>query len=158
MKRKRGDGFPQKGFNFDDVLEDKPDAAEPPAPPPEPPVAPASPEFDGDDYQPATDKKRLTTQLDEIFAVLKSGAWYTLFELARLTGHPEASISAQLRNLRKPRFGGHKIEKRRQHAGGGLYEYRLVFAQPVHSDSQPSFELPSRPEDLNERDCDELGI
>ena len=42
------------------------------------------------------------------------GAWMTLEELARKTGFPEASISAQLRHLRKPGNGGFEIAKRRR--------------------------------------------
>src|SRR5260370_40960636 len=36
----------------------------------------------------------------------------TLEELSKLTHYPPASISAQLRHLRKPEFGGYAVEKR----------------------------------------------
>lgn len=60
-------------------------------------------------------------------------AWLTLEELARLTQFGEASISAQLRHLRKPGNGGYVVEKRRREAeswarpeqAGALWEYRL---------------------------------
>jgi hypothetical protein len=60
-------------------------------------------------------------------------AWLTLEELARLTQFGEASISAQLRHLRKPWNGGYVVEKRRREAeswarpeqAGALWEYRL---------------------------------
>lgn len=55
---------------------------------------------------------------------MKDGYWRTLGWIADSTGDPEASISAQLRHLRKPRFGGHTVE--REHLGNGLYQYRLV--------------------------------
>ena len=42
-----------------------------------------------------------------------SDMWLTLEELARVTKYPPASISAQLRHLRKPEFGGYVVEKRR---------------------------------------------
>ncbi len=38
--------------------------------------------------------------------------WLTLHELSLLTGYGEASVSAQLRHLRKPRFGGFAVAKR----------------------------------------------
>jgi hypothetical protein len=38
--------------------------------------------------------------------------WLTLHELSRLTGYGEASVSAQLRHLRKPRYGGFLVNKR----------------------------------------------
>lgn len=59
--------------------------------------------------------------------------WLTLDELAKLTKYPPASISAQLRHLRKPRHGSFVVEKRRREAeevarhaaGGPVWEYRL---------------------------------
>ena len=38
--------------------------------------------------------------------------WLTLDELAKLTHYPPASISAQLRHLRKPQNGGFVVKKR----------------------------------------------
>lgn len=80
--------------------------------------------FDGDDYQPERDDVRLTDQLARIWQVMKGGQWHTLRQIAIATGDPEASISAQLRHLRKPRFGGHTVEK--NYVGNGLYTYRLI--------------------------------
>jgi len=40
------------------------------------------------------------------------GLWLTLGEIAEATEFAEASISAQLRHLRKARHGGHRVEKR----------------------------------------------
>jgi hypothetical protein len=42
------------------------------------------------------------------------GAWLTLGEIAEATEFAEASISAQLRHLRKPHHGRHRVEKRRR--------------------------------------------
>jgi hypothetical protein len=83
--------------------------------------------FDGSDYDPATDDARLTTQYARVFAVMERGEWLTLAELERLTHDPAASISAQLRHMRKERFGAHVIEKRhRGEPAAGLWEYRLA--------------------------------
>ncbi len=61
---------------------------------------------------------RLRTQMQVIRDVMLSASecdtWLTLHEIAALTRYGEASISAQLRHLRKPRFGGHRVEKRRR--------------------------------------------
>ena len=58
----------------------------------------------------------LRTQREVICDVMLSAAerraWLTLKELARLTKYGEASISAQLRHLRKPRYGAFRVEKR----------------------------------------------
>jgi hypothetical protein len=49
---------------------------------------------------------------DVMLAAGKYGAWMTLHELARLTRYGEASISAQLRHLRRAECGGYVLEKR----------------------------------------------
>jgi hypothetical protein len=79
--------------------------------------------FNGDDYQPVRDNPRLRGQLLRVWTQVKDGRWQTLRAIADATGDPEASVSAQLRHLRKERFGGYEIEKR--HVRDGLYEYRL---------------------------------
>jgi len=67
---------------------------------------------------------RLHAQQLRILAVMGDGNWRTLQEIADRTNDPTPSISAQLRHLRKRRFGSHVVEKR--HVGCGLYEYRVV--------------------------------
>lgn len=68
--------------------------------------------------------------------MLSAGAcetWLTLVELARMTHFGEASISAQLRHLRKPEYGAFVVEKRQREAAevlcgvehGPVWEYRL---------------------------------
>jgi hypothetical protein len=85
-------------------------------------VAEPSLRFDGPDLQPE-DHARLTGQIGAISALMSDGLWRKLRVISECTGAPEASVSAQLRNLRKPRFGSHTVERR--HLGSGLYEYRL---------------------------------
>jgi hypothetical protein len=79
--------------------------------------------FDGDDYEHERDHARLTGQIRRVYDFIFDGAWRTLDEISDATGDPHSSVSAQLRNLRKKRFGGHNIE--RKYVGGGLYSYRL---------------------------------
>lgn len=78
----------------------------------------------GPAYDPRIDKERLENQMLVIRDVMADGQWRTLQEIARITGYSEASISAQLRHLRKERFGGHTVNKR--HVENGLWEYQLV--------------------------------
>jgi hypothetical protein len=86
-----------------------------------------SPAFDGQVFDPLHDQKRLESQLGIIFEVMMDGSWRTLGEISHVTRKPEASISAQLRHLRKPRFGSYVVEKRpRGERGGGHFEYRLL--------------------------------
>lgn len=79
--------------------------------------------FDGPTYDHDLDGVRLTGQLRAVYRVMSAGAWLTLRQLADRVGGSEASVSARLRDLRKPRFGGFTVSRRR--VAGGLYEYRL---------------------------------
>lgn len=84
-------------------------------------------EFNGSDYSSQLDKKRLSSQLLRVFNLMIDGRWRTLDKISMLTGDPQASISAQLRHLRKPKFGRFTIEKRRaDDRGTGLFEYKLI--------------------------------
>ena len=88
--------------------------------------------FDGPDYEAENDRARLTGQIKTIYEYMSSGRWKTLREIEDALNYPQASISAQLRHLRKPRFGGHTIEKqRRGDRKQGLFEYRLVISVGV---------------------------
>lgn len=81
------------------------------------------PQFDGATYEAAQDWARLDKQLDRIRELMIDGRWRTLREIASLTKAPEASVSAQLRNLRKERFGGFTVNHRRRE--GGIWEYQV---------------------------------
>lgn len=89
---------------------------------------PVKPRFDGPEYIPHVDDFRLTGQLNRVWTIMRDQKWRTLGELAKLSGDPESSISAQLRHLRKDRFGKHTVEKRRR--SPGLFEYRVTPAVP----------------------------
>lgn len=87
--------------------------------------------FDGSDYDPDLDQKRLTGQIKRIFDCMIDGKWRTLSEIKTETGDPEASVSAQLRHLRKARLGHHMIEKRRRgKETAGYWEYKLIPNMP----------------------------
>ena len=81
------------------------------------------PHFNGPDYCPKRDNKRLLSQQEQILAVMKAGRSLTLHEISEMTQQPEASVSAQLRHLRKPRFGSYTVTK--DYIGGGLYAYAV---------------------------------
>jgi len=83
--------------------------------------------FDGPDYNPAYDEDRLTKQIGKVYDLMIDGNWRTLSEISMAIKEPEASISAQLRHLRKPKFGSYIIKKqRRGDPCQGLWEYRLL--------------------------------
>lgn len=73
----------------------------------------------------ARDFDRLSDQYDKIFGLMKDGEWRSLAEIEYQTSYPQASISAQLRHMRKLRFGGHTVEKRRRQ-DGNVWEYKLI--------------------------------
>lgn len=77
----------------------------------------------GATYDEDRDGDRLNRQMRDVFRIVSSGGWFTLDELASRTGHPEASISARLRDLRKARHGGHTVNK--TYLGHGLWAYQV---------------------------------
>jgi hypothetical protein len=79
--------------------------------------------FGGATFVEERDGARLLSQLRRTFNALKDSRWHTLSELAQITGDPPASVSARLRDLRKPSFGNHVVERR--YVRRGLFEYRL---------------------------------
>jgi len=72
----------------------------------------------------AVDFERLCGQMKDVYRIMSCHGWMTLREIEIYTGHPQASISAQLRHLRKHRFGAHQIDKRRRN-DGNQWEYSL---------------------------------
>jgi hypothetical protein len=81
-------------------------------------------DFDGTTYEPERDKTRLSRQLIAVRSFMSDYEWHTLEEIAAATGEPEASISARLRDLRKPRFGAYIVD--REYVSAGLWHYRLA--------------------------------
>ena len=86
--------------------------------------------FNGADYIPKKDDVRLTGQILRVFGCMRDGIFRTLAEIESITGDPQASISAQLRHLRKERFGSHTVLKQPRGAReNGLFEYKLIINQ-----------------------------
>lgn len=81
---------------------------------------------DGETYKAEFDYDRLNRQQKAVYDVMKDGNWRTLRAISLLTHCPEASVSARLRDLRKPRFGGLTIERKRHEIMPGVWMYRIV--------------------------------
>jgi hypothetical protein len=84
------------------------------------------------------DPTQLGTIRDLMLEAAARGAWLTLTEIAEPTAFGEASISAQLRHLRKSRHGRYRVEKRRRVLGEseagratGLWEYQVLPPEKV---------------------------
>jgi hypothetical protein len=71
---------------------------------------------------------------DVMLSAGQCATWLTLDELSKLTHYPPASISAQLRHLRKPRYGAFAVVKRcrpvdramRAEGFGAVWEYSVL--------------------------------
>jgi len=101
------------------------------------------PPFPGTAYDPKIDGLRLLKQYEHIRDYMLTMAesdrqfrhhaegFRTLQEIEQATGHPTASVSAQLRNLKKSAFGGYLLEKRRRAPDGGTWEYKILPPPPM---------------------------
>lgn len=81
-------------------------------------------QFDGETYEHDRDGKRLGKQYIAVLRLMSDGVWRSLGEIADAVGAPEASVSARLRDARKHRFGGHRVD--RIYIENGLHFYRMV--------------------------------
>lgn len=78
-------------------------------------------------FDPSFDETRLNGQHRRVFDVMRFRTWRSLSEISALTGDPEASVSARLRDFRKLKFGGWCVERqRRGDPETGWWEYRLL--------------------------------
>jgi len=78
------------------------------------------------DLTPA-DHARIASQRAAVLAFMRAGRWRTLAEISHATGAPEASVSARLRDFRKPEIGGWTVNKRRKfNSWSGSWEYQMV--------------------------------
>jgi hypothetical protein len=87
----------------------------------------------GDEFRKVSVLRQRDIVCDVMLCAAECEAWLTLRELSRLTRYGEASISAQLRHLRKPQYGAFVVEKQRRkeeevgrlEQQGPVWEYRL---------------------------------
>jgi hypothetical protein len=75
------------------------------------------------------------TQIDRLLCALRGAGWLSLLDLHSMTSDPIASISANLRNLRKPEHGSHTINRRRRAGSFNLFEYHLGDTEPGERES-----------------------
>jgi len=87
----------------------------------------------GETFEPKLDGKRLQTQMQAVHELMLDRQWRTIPQIAlhlRIAGLSctEASISARLRDLRKPPFG-YTVERER--IGEGFFSYRIAHVEPL---------------------------
>lgn len=93
----------------------------------------------GPAYDKQIDGPRLNLQHEKIRDwMLAQNGWKTLAEIHQALDYPEASVSAQMRHLRKPQYGSYWVQKRRRNSGKGTWEYRVL--PPERPGTLPLFE------------------
>lgn len=93
----------------------------------QPALSAPPPHFDGATYDALFDGARLGRQLHAVCLLMRDGSWWTHLEL-KMAGVPGSvtGISARIRDLRKQKFGGYTVERRRRQEHDGLWEFRIV--------------------------------
>jgi hypothetical protein len=87
-----------------------------------------------EEARPVVLRKQREVIRDVMLSAGQCATWLTLDELAKLTHFPPGSISAQLRHMRKPRFGAYEVVKRcrtvnkamRADGFGTVWEYSVL--------------------------------
>lgn len=91
---------------------------------------PPSGERDGETFSRSLDFTRLNKQAQAVARYMQDGMWHSLAEISDATGAPEASVSARLRDFRKPKFGGVRVDRARWYYAGSkkfrCWMYRVV--------------------------------
>ena len=81
--------------------------------------------FGGETFDAKFDGPRLKGQLERVRQFMLDGRWHDLEEIARSTSTSMLSVSARVRDLRKPQFGGYMLEVKRV-GQSGLWFYRVI--------------------------------
>jgi hypothetical protein len=93
--------------------------------------------FDGETYSSALDGPRLSSQFDRVLALMRDGTPRTLWQIQERCGGSEAAISARLRDLRKARFGGYRVNRIRR--PNGLWVYQVLPPLPASGQLEMGF-------------------
>lgn len=89
------------------------------------------PAFGGETFDEDLDLARITHLLHRVKYLMLDGQWRTFAEIKKAVGGSESSISARLRDLRKSRYGGWTVNRRRRgDEKRGLYEYQVAVREP----------------------------
>lgn len=102
-------------------------------------------DFDGHDYNRKRDHRRLSGQIKKVWNFMNDGEWHTLGQINQVTGAPEASASACLRDFRKAKWGSHTVE--REYLVNGLYRYKLIPNIDAHGKIVDGHVDPIEPDD-----------
>lgn len=99
----------------------------------------------GPSYDEKIDGERIGKQIETIRDYMLKSSWKTLNEIAKKTGYPETSISANLRHLRKREHGAYDVQKERKKELKGTYVYRVrVSEKQEEPEADPKSTVPPR--------------
>ena len=84
------------------------------------------------------------THYQSVWRVMADGQWHTLREISEKSGFSEASVSAQLRDYRKTKYGGHTVAMRSAKVQTHerevfAKEYKLVPNRVAYDDDKEQF-------------------
>lgn len=83
--------------------------------------------FDGETFDAELDEDRLSKQLHRVRQLMRDHKWRTLHEISSVVEAPAQSVSARLRDLRKKKFGGFEVKRRRRgDPKSGVWEYQML--------------------------------
>lgn len=82
-------------------------------------------DFGGETFDPGQDKERLWRQFERVRSYVFDHRWHSLYEISMAVRAPVQSVSARLRDLRKKKFGGYTVDRRRLGDKSGQFEYRV---------------------------------
>lgn len=77
------------------------------------------------------DARKPSSLVGIVRQVMAEHEWLTLYQMQKLVErkcgewHSDATISARVRDLRKERYGGYMVQRRKKE-GTGSFEYRLM--------------------------------
>jgi|ETNvirenome_6_85_1030632.scaffolds.fasta_scaffold275130_2 hypothetical protein len=88
--------------------------------------------FDGTTFDERLDGVRLRKQWERVRDAMADGQWRTVQEIMLLAEvESDASVTARIRDLRKARFGGYDVDRKRSENHDGLWVYRLREPEPA---------------------------
>ena len=89
--------------------------------------------FGGETFDAKIDGPRLKGQLELVRQFMLDGRWHDLEEIARSTGTSMLSVSARVRDLRKPQFGGYMLEVKRVGQSGLWHNSQISAIAHLHA-------------------------
>lgn len=66
--------------------------------------------------------QKLTGDLRRVYAIMQDGKTHLVSDIAKILNLPECSVSAQIRHLRKQKYGGYNVVRKSLTKGVSIYQ------------------------------------